>query len=195
MTCVQARRIGRSAHGPVPLAERRHFMPAMCVETIKRERRRGVGASAARGVGMACFRLDRPRLGPVRPSHRQRGPTCCRVHDMFHGRSVARRFETMEHLAWRGLWLRRWCFSCARGSAINAGDALLYFLERGWSFDLESARLRYPCKACGSAANVLILPASPPPPLRSTSAQRTWKQETEAFFHAMWAERRKRGRR
>lgn len=101
----------------------------------------------------------------------------------------------MEHLAWRGLWLRRWCFNCARGSAINAADALLYFLERGWSFDLQSARLRYPCKVCRSAANVLILPASPPPPppLPMPAAPRTWERETEAFFHGLWA--KKKGRR
>ena len=44
--------------------------PPMCVETMKRERRRGVGVSAARGVGTASFRLDRARGGALGLSHR-----------------------------------------------------------------------------------------------------------------------------
>jgi hypothetical protein len=91
--------------------------------------------------------------------------------------------------------MRRWCFTCVRGSAVSAIEALHHFLDRGWSFDLQSARLRYPCRICRTADDVLLLPASPPPPPplpSSTGTGRTWQQETEAFFHGLWAQKKRR---
>lgn len=43
--------------------------PPMCVETMKRERRRGVGVSAARGVEMRPRVVDRPRCVALGLSH------------------------------------------------------------------------------------------------------------------------------
>lgn len=182
--CQRAGRLGKPAR-------------ATCVKTTKRARRRGVGASAARGVEVRPFAVDRPPR-TLDPLVAAAGPLPCRhVHDMFQAGPVARRFETIEHLAWRGLWLRRWCFTCDRGSSIDAGKALQLFLDRGWSFDLQSGRQRYPCKVCRSSENVLLLPASPPPPppLPRAEPEKTWAQVTEAFFHSMWAAKRKDRRR
>ena len=102
---------------------------------------------------------------------------------------MARRFETIEDIAWRGLRLRLWCYGCARASELDAGEVLQSFVAKGWPIDILSARGRFRCRSCRSSADVLILPASPPPPAPPVP-ERTWAQEVEAFFHGSRKKRR-----
>lgn len=106
---------------------------------------------------------------------------------------MARRFETLEDIAWRGLRLRVWCYACARSSELDAGDVLRSFAAKEWPLDLVAARARFRCRRCRSVDDVLILPASPlpPPPPPPPERERTWAQEVEAFFHGSRKKKRR----
>lgn len=73
------------------------------------------------------------------------------------------RIRTLEDIAWRGLRLRVWCYACARARELDGGEMLQLFVKRDWSIDLATARDRFRCDLCGSKAEVLAVPASPPP--------------------------------
>lgn len=107
---------------------------------------------------------------------------------------MAKRIGTIEDIAARGWRLRLWCFGCARASERDAGEMLALFTRRAWPIDLTAARSRFVCRTCGSARNVLIVPASPlpPPPMVQPEPERTWAAEVEAFFHGMRAQRKMR---
>lgn len=97
---------------------------------------------------------------------------------------------TLQQLVDRGLRLRLWCFTCARGSTLDAVPIAEKFVQRQWPLALGPAAARFCCKRCRSSANVLLLPASPPPP-EPPPRQLSWDEEVVAFFHAMRAERKR----
>ena len=99
---------------------------------------------------------------------------------------MARRFETIEDIAWRGLRLRLWCYACARASELDAAEVLARFAAKGWPLDLASAREHFRCRGCRSSEDVLILPARAAPPLPPAPQPRelTWADQVAAFFHS-----------
>lgn len=86
-----------------------------------------------------------------------------------------------------GCNIRAWCYACQHTAVID--PVIRYrFERRGWSIYVDEARLRFRCSACGSSADVLLVPASihyverpPPEPI-------SWEREVVAFFHRSRAE-------
>lgn len=89
------------------------------------------------------------------------------------------RFATLKEIDQAGYDIRLWCFACARGTVID-GIIWARFEDRGLPIDIDAARERFPCKACRSAAQVLVLPA--------TAVSRriiTPADFVAAYFHAL----------
>jgi hypothetical protein len=108
---------------------------------------------------------------------------------------MAGRVGTVEDIAWHGHRLRLWCFGCARSRVLDGGKVLQLFADRGWDLELGAAAQRFPCRICGSARSVIILPARqiPPPPLDPEPAPRelSWADAVARFFHATRAARKR----
>lgn len=140
----------------------------------QKRRKRSVGASAARGVG--------------------RGSALAGLFSFCSQGRMAGRVGSIEDIAWRGQRLRLWCFGCARSRVLDAGKVLQLFADRGWDLTLSAAALRFPCRRCLSARDVMILPARasvvPGPDPEPPAQERSWADEVAGFFHATRAARK-----
>lgn len=104
------------------------------------------------------------------------------------------RVGSIEDIAWRGHRLRLWCFGCARSRVLDASKVLQLFADRSWNLELGAAALRFPCRRCRTARDVMILPARalvlPGPDAQPPPRELSWADEVAGFFHATRAARK-----
>jgi hypothetical protein len=97
------------------------------------------------------------------------------------------RLCTLQDIDSAGFDVRLWCFTCARGSTI---DAIIWmrFAERGLALDLGAVQPFFPCRSCGGR-EALIVPCT-----RPSRAGEPCAELVAGWFHAMRSANKKRRR-
>lgn len=75
---------------------------------------------------------------------------------------MAHESMTLKDLDDSGRDVRAWCFACGRGALF---PAVIWrdFAARGRAIDLRALARKFPCSACRSSADVMLIPATRPP--------------------------------
>lgn len=74
---------------------------------------------------------------------------------------MARESVTLKDLDEAGHDVRAWCWTCGRG-AVFPSIIWRDFAKRGRAIELRALARKFPCSACGSSADVMLIPATRP---------------------------------